>query len=102
MTDSDFDRGPAALAWARAKAQEAVDKAEQCAANTSLDDQAREGWKQTAGFIRRELITRDGVVHAAFDERWPTTLAAWESEPTQEAAANDHAHWTDKYAGEEA
>ncbi|NUU21064.1 MAG: hypothetical protein HOV68_06040, partial [Streptomycetaceae bacterium] len=84
---TDFDRDPAALAWARSKIQEAVDKAEECAANTSLSDQAREGWKQTADFIRRELITRDGVVRAAFDERWPATLAAWESEPSMREAA---------------
>ncbi|NUP18379.1 MAG: hypothetical protein HOZ81_20305 [Streptomyces sp.] len=87
---TDFDRDPAALAWARTKIQEVVDKAEACAANTGLSDQAREGWKQTAGFMRRELLTRDGAVRAAFDERWPATLAAWEGGPSAaEATAAD-------------
>ncbi|MFE9432377.1 hypothetical protein ACFYNA_15465 [Streptomyces sp. NPDC006640] len=68
---TDYDRDPEALAWARTKVQEVVDKAEACAANTRLSDQAREGWRQTAAFIRHELVRRDGAAYASFDERWP-------------------------------
>ncbi|GLP64272.1 hypothetical protein TUSST3_08920 [Streptomyces sp. TUS-ST3] len=93
--ESDFDRDPAALAWARGKVQEAVNKAEECAANTSLSDQAREDWKQTAYFIRHELLAREGVVRAAFDQRWPDTLAAWDSGPTVREAAADDRRWFD-------
>ena len=97
----DFDRDPAALAWARSKVQEIVDKAEECAANELLTEEVRESWQHTAGFMRHELLTREGVVRAAFDERWPDTLAAWDKGPTvREAAANDRAHWNTKYAGE--
>lgn len=98
---TDFDRDPAALAWARAKVQEVVDKAEECAANPDLDDEARESWKQTAHFIRHELLTRDGAGRAAFDERWPTTLAAWEGGPSvAEAAQADRRWWNGEKTGE--
>ncbi|MFL6096002.1 MAG: hypothetical protein ACJ71Y_11190 [Blastococcus sp.] len=98
--DRDFDRDPAALAWARGKVQEVVDKAEECAANDLLTEEIRERWRHTAGFIRHELLTREGVVRAAFDERWPDTLAAWDVGPTvREAAANDR-RWPLEKAGE--
>lgn len=69
---TDYDTDPEALAWARAKVQEVVGKAEECATNPLLTHQAREGWRQTAAFIRYELVSRDGAVYAAFDERWPS------------------------------
>jgi hypothetical protein len=97
---TDFDRDPAALAWARNKVQEAVDKAEECAANADLSDQAREGWRLTAGFIRHELLTRDGVVRAAFDERWPATLAAWDGGPSVAEAKVDDRRWDLQREGE--
>lgn len=97
---TDYDRDPAALAWARTKVQEAVDKAEECAANTDLTDQAREGWRSTAGFMRRELLTRDGVVRAAFDERWPDTLTAWDGGPTVAEATADDRRWDIEREGE--
>lgn len=71
-----YDRDPAALAWARAKIQESVTRAEECAANKLLPAEQRERWRSTAAYMRRDLLDREGVVHAAFDERWPATLAA--------------------------
>ena len=98
---TDFDRDPAALAWARTKVQEAVDKAEACADNTDLSDQVRDTWRLTAGFMRRELLTRDGVVRAAFDERWPATLAAWDGGPSVAEATADDRRWFDAEKGGE-
>ncbi|MFJ4787615.1 hypothetical protein [Streptomyces sp. NPDC088794] len=71
-----FDRDPHALAWARTGVQEAVDRAEQCAQNTALPDTTRDSWTKTAFFMRHQLLTRNGVVHAAFDQRLPAFLAA--------------------------
>lgn len=91
----DFDRDPAALAWARGKVQEAVSKAEECAANEILTPEVRERWQHTAYFMRHELLARDGVAHAAFDERWPSTLAAWSDGPSVREAAADDRRWFD-------
>lgn len=73
---TDFDRDPAALAWARAKVQESVDRAELASINDTFGPITRDKWAQIAAYMRRELIAREGVTHAAFDERWPVTLAA--------------------------
>jgi hypothetical protein len=73
---TDYDRDPEALKWARTKVQEVVDKAEACATNTQLSDETREGWRQTALFIRHELVRRDGAAYASFDERWPSLANA--------------------------
>ena len=96
----DFDRDPAALAWARRKVQEVVDKAEECAASELLTEEVRERWRHAAGFIRHELLAREGVVRAAFDDRWPATLAAWDRGPTVREAAADDRRWPLEKAGE--
>lgn len=94
---TDYDRDPEALAWARVKVQEVVGKAEACAANMQLSDEAREGWRQTALFIRHELVRRDGAAYASFDERWPrlvnserTATEATELETTARVFAGLH------------
>lgn len=97
---TDFDRDPAALAWARTKIEEVVGKAEECAASDILTEEVRERWRHTAHFMRHELLTRDGVAHAAFDQRWPDTLAAWDTGPSvRECAAADRA-WDAEREGE--
>lgn len=71
-----FDRDPEALAWARAKVQEAIDKAERAANSKTVNPEDRDVWRRTAFFMGHELLTREHAVHGAFDERWPAYLAA--------------------------
>lgn len=71
-----YDHDPDALAWARARVQASIDRAEGAAANDQLNDQDRDEWRRIGAFMRRELLTREGCVHAAFDERLPAFLKA--------------------------
>ncbi|MET8953091.1 hypothetical protein ACWEO4_21385 [Streptomyces sp. NPDC004393] len=71
-----YDHDPDALAWARAKIRRSVDRAERAAGNGSLSAEEREEWRRIASYVRRELLTRDDVAHAAFDERLPAFLGA--------------------------
>ncbi|MFI9645137.1 hypothetical protein ACIHAA_02385 [Streptomyces sp. NPDC052040] len=72
MTALDrYDHDPDALAWARAKVRKSVDRAERAAAGHTLSAEDREQWRRIASYMRRELLSRDDVVHAAFDERLP-------------------------------
>ncbi|MFF7187715.1 hypothetical protein ACFZAR_21265 [Streptomyces sp. NPDC008222] len=66
-----YDHDPDALAWARAKVRRSVDRAERAAQDRALSAGEREEWRRIASYVRRELLTRDDVVHAAFDERLP-------------------------------
>ncbi|MDT0462935.1 hypothetical protein [Streptomyces gibsoniae] len=71
-----YDHDPDALAWARAKIRRSVDRAERAAGNGSLSAEEREEWRRIASYVRGELLTRDDVAHAAFDERLPAFLGA--------------------------
>ncbi|GAA3050382.1 hypothetical protein [Streptomyces glomeratus] len=72
MTSLDrYDHDPDAIAWARAKVRKSVDRAERAAAGDTLGAEDREQWRRIAAYMRRELLNREGVVHAAFDERLP-------------------------------
>ncbi|MGV9562164.1 hypothetical protein [Streptomyces sp. NPDC003480] len=71
-----YDYDPDALAWARAKVRRSVDRAERAAADETLGTDDRKQWRRVASYMRRELLTRDDAVHAAFDERLPAFLGA--------------------------
>lgn len=70
---SRFDSDPDAIAWARGKIQQYVERAE------LFEKHAREAhnlemaahWRITAAYMRRTLLGGRGCVIAAFDERLP-------------------------------
>lgn len=70
---SRFDTDPDAIAWARAKIQHAVERAEQFQKhNTDTGSpEWAERWRITAAYMRRTLLGGRGCVIAAFDERLP-------------------------------
>ncbi|MEU6370264.1 hypothetical protein ABZ876_32215 [Streptomyces sp. NPDC046931] len=87
MTSLDrYDYDPDAIAWARAKVRKTVDRAERAAAGDTLSAEDREQWRRIAAYIRRELLTREGVVHAAFDERLPAFRGVY---PTREPGTSE-------------
>lgn len=70
---SRFDTDPDALAWARAKIQQTVERAEQFekhAAERGQADMAAR-WRLAAQVMRRDLLGGRGCVIAGFDERLP-------------------------------
>ena len=83
MTGHDYDRDPAALAWARRRVQASIDKAkyqsEQAAASGNAEQAA--GWRRIASHMQRSLIGGKGCIVAAFDERLPTILGPGEEGP---------------------
>jgi len=87
----DYDRDPEALAWARARVQQHIDRYEDllaqakaaAAENPEHMDRVR-FWFRLAGVVRRDLTAGTECVHAAFDARLPDLLAridAAESDP---------------------
>lgn len=65
---SRFDTDPEALAWARARVTEHLDRLDRNIARVAYGER----WKGAAGasqFIRRALVGDDGCVFAAFDAR---------------------------------
>lgn len=84
LAPADFDRDPAALAWARGRVQFYIDKAQrfcEMAAERGNVDQAS-GWRRIANFMRYSLIGRGNCVVGAFDERRPSL--PWTRTPTTE------------------
>jgi hypothetical protein len=68
----DYDRDPAALAWARAKIQREIDRMvdfERQATERGTSDPKR--WRMFGNLLRRQFIGGQGCVIAAFDERLP-------------------------------
>lgn len=70
---SRFDTDPDAIAWARGKIQQYVERAEafQKHAREAHNLEMAAHWRITATFMRRELLGGRGCVIAAFDERLP-------------------------------
>lgn len=70
---SRFDTDPDAIAWARGKIQQCVERAEQFQKhNTDTGSpEWAERWRITAAYMRRTLLGGRGCVIAAFDERLP-------------------------------
>ena len=71
---SPYDQDPEAIAWARAKVQAEIDRADQFAtqaAARNLPDTA-ERWAYTARYLRRVFLGSDGgCVMGRFDTRLP-------------------------------
>lgn len=70
---SRFDSDPDAIAWARGKIQQYVERAEAFQKhNTDTGSpEWAERWRITAAYMRRTLLGGKGCVIAAFDERLP-------------------------------
>ena len=80
MTDrSKYDTDPEALAWARARIQPTIDKAERFSREADTEDR-RTQWRWIARFIDRELIgDGGGCTITAFDQRRPDWTRAVDS-----------------------
>jgi hypothetical protein len=74
---TDFDRDPEALAWARRKIQNEIDRADKFVADAkrARNEQAERTWRVIGNHLRRSFIGGTGCVIAAFDERRPDHLA---------------------------
>lgn len=70
---SRFDSDPDAIAWARAKIQQTVERAELFEKHATERGQADMAarWRLAAQVMRRDLLGGRGCVIAAFDERLP-------------------------------
>lgn len=92
---SRYDRDPEALAWARAKVQDEIDRCRRFAESARAagqDDQA-EMWRRLATRMQHVFIGGDGCVHGYFDERLPALYRAVDSAlpaPVDRAVRRDH------------
>jgi hypothetical protein len=70
---SRYDQDPEAIAWARAKIQAEIDRAEDFAAqaNAAAHFETAGRWNGLARFLRRTLLGGDGCVMGRFDTRLP-------------------------------
>jgi hypothetical protein len=98
---SDFDRDPAALAWARAKVQAYIDRL----ADFERQAQAKNDAATALGcgvsrlLAERHFLGDGGCTFGVFDERLPSLRAAQHSaEPTPaDEGRADRAYWQQKY-----
>ena len=70
---TDFDRDPEALAWARRKIQNEIDRADKFVTDAKKirNEKAESTWRIIGNHLRRSFIGGTGCVIAAFDERLP-------------------------------
>ena|ERR1041385_6311161 len=96
MTDrSPYDTDPDALAWARTKIQDEIDRCRKFAESARAADKPDQGemWRRLANRMQRVFIGGDGCVHAAFDERLPDLVKAVDNTlpaPIDRAVRRDH------------
>lgn len=71
--DKRYDRDPGAVAWARAKVQQEVDKLRDWQAKDAAagEKERSDRWRRHVNHLKRTFIGGDGCVIAAFDERLP-------------------------------
>ncbi|MFE5895857.1 hypothetical protein ACFQ67_00250 [Streptomyces sp. NPDC056488] len=76
--DTDYDRDPAAIAWARRKIQDEIDRCRKfhASATEAGKPEQAEMWRRLANRMERTFMGGDGCVIAYFDERLPTHCAA--------------------------
>lgn len=70
---TDYDRDPAALAWARAAIQREIDKFRDWEHRDTESGNAERAkqWRMMRNMLDRQFIGGTGCVIAAFDERKP-------------------------------
>ncbi|MGV9888354.1 hypothetical protein [Streptomyces sp. NPDC003395] len=101
---ADFDRDPAALAWAREKVQTYIDRLADFERQAkAMDDPATAlGCGISRLLAQRHFLGDGGCTYGVFDERLPRLRAAQNAGPSvREAAADDRAYWERKDAGED-
>jgi hypothetical protein len=75
---TDYDRDPEAIAWARRKIQDEIDRCRKfhtSALEAGKPEQA-EMWNRLANRMQRTFMGGSGCVHAYFDERLPALRRA--------------------------
>ena len=92
---TDYDRDPAALAWARTKIQHDIDRLTRyhTSAKAAGADEQAETWRRMANRLRRTFIGDSGCVIGAFDERLPDLRRAVDNAlpaPIDRAIRRDH------------
>jgi hypothetical protein len=92
---SRFDRDPEALAWARAKVQHEIDRAQKFVDQAELEGAtgSAERWRHHALHLWRSFVGGEGCVHAHFDERLPALANAIDHAlpaPVDRAIRRDH------------
>ncbi|GAA3730231.1 hypothetical protein GCM10022239_03530 [Leifsonia bigeumensis] len=85
MSDTKYDHDPEALAWARAKVEAFVEKMRNFEEQASHADppapERERQWRVFANVAESHFIGGEGCVIAAFDERLPKVLDAFDSAP---------------------
>ena len=100
---TDYDRDPAALAWARSRIQEYIDRLAdfERQAKAKSDPATATGCAISRLLAQRHFLGDGGCVIGAFDQRRPAHLdaiqAAIDGPSVRECAEADRAHWADKY-----
>lgn len=95
MAYSRFDRDPEALAWARTKVQDEIDRCRKFAesARAAGQPEQSEMWRRLANRMQRMFIGGEGCVMGYFDERLPALARAVDSAlpaPVDRAVRRDH------------
>ncbi|MFF1544118.1 hypothetical protein [Streptomyces sp. NPDC058291] len=96
MTDrSKYDYDPEALAWARTKVQDEIDRCRKFAesALTSDKPEQAEMWRRLANRMQRTFIGGEGCVMGYFDERLPALARSVDHAlpaPIDRAVRRDH------------
>ena len=80
MTYSRYDTDPEALAWARTKIQDEIDRCRKFHASATEAGQPEQAemWRRLANRMERTFMGGSGCVIAYFDERLPAQRAAEE------------------------
>lgn len=92
---SRYDYDPEALAWARAKVQAQIDRAEKFVAQAAAQGAAEgaEFWRRHALHLHRSFIGGEGCNIACFDERLPAFAKSIDNAlpaPIDRAVKRDH------------
>lgn len=96
MTDrSPYDTDPAALAWARTKIQDVIDRCRKFAESAHAADQPEQAemWRRLANRMQRQFIGGEGCVMGYFDHRLPDLARAVDHAlpaPVDRAVRRDH------------
>jgi hypothetical protein len=99
---TDFDRDPAALAWARTKVQEYLDRLGdfERQATEQGDPITRHGCEVARHLAERHFIGDGGCVIGAFDERLPSIGQRDEGGPSVAECADNDRRWDLQREGE--
>lgn len=99
---TDFDRDPAALAWARTKVQPYINQLaafeQQVAAQG--DEASVRCFQAMRNHVGRYFFGNGGCVIGAFDERQAATLDAWDRGPSVAECRQDDRAWPLQREGE--